>query len=292
MNKVKLTKKDFDSVTISVVIPTYYRHDVLKDVLKNFEKQTCIPEEFIVVDQTPIQDRPNNFYDDFKLNIKLIEPIEASAPIARNMGAQHAKNDFLLIIDDDIIFKDNYVEMYKKVLLEEHVDVINGGTTLKSELPNDWPWDISEMDPVRFFLAAPNHNWKGMQLSISSCNFLINRELYLAAGGFDIKCPRMQDFEFGYRLYKFGAKILYSNLPWCQHLRASGGLRKKPFRNAALVGAIYIHKKHFPGWITKQFILKQILRMKVIYRPWLLIKLILAYWDAMKFIKANDSLMR
>ena len=32
--------------------------------------------------------------------------------------------------------------------------------------------------------------------------------------------------------------------------------------------------------------------MKVIYRPWLLIKLILAYWDAMKFIKANDSLMR
>ena len=149
--------KEIPPVSISVVIATYYRHDTLKDVLSNFEKQTTVPEEFIIVDQTPEKDRPKGFYEGYDLNIKLFTPDQPSMPGSRNLGAKEAKEDYLLIIDDDIVFQENYVEMYKKVLSEEQADVINGGTTLKKELPKDWPWDIQDMDPVRFFLAAPNH---------------------------------------------------------------------------------------------------------------------------------------
>ena len=59
----------------------------------------------------------------------------------------------------------------------ENVDIVNGGTTLQEELPDEYPWDISVMDPVRLFLGAPNYKWEGMMLSVSSCNFSIKKQV-------------------------------------------------------------------------------------------------------------------
>ena len=71
MNEKTLINK---SNRISVVIATYYRHDTLKNVLKLFEEQTIIPDEFVIVDQTPNIDIPDKFYDNYNLNIKLVKP--------------------------------------------------------------------------------------------------------------------------------------------------------------------------------------------------------------------------
>ena len=90
---------------VSVVIATYYRHENLKDVLILFQQQSHIPEEIIIVDQTPEEDRPPNFYTNFDLNIKLINLDKPSRNLARNIGAREAKNPLLLMIDDDIVFK-------------------------------------------------------------------------------------------------------------------------------------------------------------------------------------------
>ena len=274
---------------ISVVIASYYRHESLTDVFELFKNQTHIPDEIIIVDQTPMEDRPKNFYEKYDLNIHLINLEKPSRNLARNIGVSKAKNPLILMIDDDILFGNDFVEQHINVMLEENVDVVNGATTLRDSLPEEWPWDSKNMDPVRFFLAAPNYNWQGMMLSVSSCNFSIKKDIYDQVGGFDPLCPRMDDFEFGYRLYKAGAKIIHSPLPQAKHLRAGGGLRKNPLRYDRLAGAIYLHRKHFPGWITTQFILKQILRLKVIYRPWLLVKLFLAYRHTSKLIEGNKS---
>ena len=271
---------------ISVVIASYYRHDCLSEVFDLFKKQTHVPDEIIVVDQTPLNDRPKNFYDDLDLNIQVINLDKPSRNLARNLGVSKAKYSIILMIDDDILFGDDFIEKHLQVMNDECVDVVNGATTLQDKLPEDWPWPTEDMDPVRFFLAAPNHQWEGMMMSVSSCNFSIRKEVFNKSGGFDEFCPRMDDFELGYRLYKSGAKIFFSTLPRCKHLRAGGGLRKNPLRYDRLAGAIYLHRKHFPGWITTQFILKHILRLKVIYRPWLLIKLFMAYRHTTKLIKS------
>lgn len=277
--------KEAATQKISVVIATYYRHEQLVTVFDLFNKQTHVPDEVIVVDQTPLQDRPKDFYKNTGLNIKIINLEEPSRNFARNIGVSNSTHPFILMIDDDIIFSEDFVEKHLEVMINENVDVVNGATTLKDSLPEEWPWDTKNMDPVRFFLAAPNHNWQGMMLSVSSCNFSIRKKAFELAGGFDPLCPRMDDFEFGYRLYKSGSKILHSPLPRAKHLRAGGGLRKNPLRYDKLAGAIYLHRKHFPGQITRQFILMNILRTKVIFRPWIIIKLILAYMHTSKLIK-------
>ena len=233
---------------ISLIIPTYYRYDYLKQILRLVKEQTLVPHEVIIVDQTPLEDRPENFYTEYKKlhkDLKIFYLDQPSAPNARNFGAKKASGEILLIIDDDIIFNKDFVESHLKIMNEENVDVVNGATTLNEALPNKYPWEIQTMDPVRYFLGAPNYKWEGMMLSVSSCNFSIKREIYLKSGGFDIFAPRMQDFEFGFRLFRNGAKIFYSYKPKARHLRGEGGLRKNPIKFDRLVGAIYLHKKHF-----------------------------------------------
>ena len=147
------------------------------------------------------------------------------------------------------------------------------------------------MDLVRCFLNAPNYKWEGMMCSITSGNFSIRRDVYIKWGGFDLFAPRMQDYEFGFRLFRKGAKIFYSYRLFAQHLRGEGGLRKNPIMFDRLVGAIYLHKKYFPGGITKQFFLKFILRLHTVIRPWSIIKLLKANSLANKLIKKDNRMV-
>ena len=188
---------------------------------------------------------------------------EHSLSKPRNYAAEKSNGDILIFCDDDIVIKNDFIESHINVMLEENVDVVNGATTLKDKLPESYPWDITSLDPVRYFLSAPNFDWSGMMLSLSSCNVSIKREIFIKSGGFDEKIPRMVDFELGFRLYKMGAKIYFSNKPAVKHLRLPGGSRKYSnrdinFRHNKLVASLYIHNKHFPGWIKKQYTIKVI----------------------------------
>lgn len=282
---VKTNKKN----TISVIIPSFYRYDSINEELRLFSEQTRVPDEIIIIDQTPVENRKTFDINKYKnLNIKLFYQDIPNACVARNYGAEKAKSEYLLIIDDDIIFNKNFIESHLDVMINNNVDVVNGGVTLADKLPEKYPWNINDMDPVRYFLGAPNHKWEGMMLSVSSCNFSIKKKVFESVNGFDPIAPRMQDFEFGYRLFKSGAKIYYSHKPWCKHLRAPGGLRKNPIKFDRLVGAIYFHKKHFSGWIYKQFIIKNIFRLKCLYRPWLILKLFYSIYLANKLLRKKQ----
>jgi GT2 family glycosyltransferase len=265
-----MNKKD-ENISLSVIIPTYYRYKYLSDLLDMLSKQTFKKFEVIVPDQTPEADRPTDFYKKFhkEINLEVIYIKEPSLTRPRNIAVEYAKGEILLFLDDDIIIKKNFIESHVDVMKRENVDVVNGATTLKDRLPLEYPWDVRVLDPVRFFLVAPNYKWEGMMFTISSCNVSIKKKNFLAVGGFDEKIPRMVDFELGYRLYKSGAKIYFSYKPLAKHLRGDGGSRKNPKNHNKLVSAIYIHRKHFPGWITTQFILKLFLtRRHYLIFPW------------------------
>lgn len=273
--------------SVSVIVPSYYRYQTVGDVLECLTKQTRVPDEVIVPDQTPLSERPQGFYEKYagKLNLTVLDIEKPSITAPRNKAARGASGDVLLFLDDDVLFGEDFVAAHLEVMSEENVDVVNGAVTLKEKLPDDYPWDARQMDPVRFFLAAPNHHWQGMMLGISSCNFSIRRDWFLRVGGFDEHLPRMVDFEIGYRLFRAGAKIYYSDRPFARHLRAAGGSRKNPKNHNRLVGALYIHRKHFPGWITTQFFLKQIFGS--LFQPWRLVTPLKPFRAAVRLLSAN-----
>lgn len=262
---------------ISALIPTYYRYPDLYNLVTALLGQTIVPDEILVVDQTPIVDRPTN-YDEWILenNVTLINQPTPSQPLSRNLAALKAKHDLLLLLDDDIEIGDDYVESHLSVMSREGVDAVSGGTTTKDELPVDYPWKAEVLDPIRYISAAPNYVYEGMMMGISSGNCLIKRSVFLSVGGFDDECPRMVDFELGYRLFRSGAKLFYSSLPFAKHLRSEGGTRHRVQKDYRLMAPIYIHMKHYPGWIYQQYILRHIrlhvLKKRFILSPWNIFK--------------------
>ena len=272
---------------ISALIPTFYRYPDLYNIVTSLLNQTVVPDEILVVDQTPKSDRPDN-YDQWiaENSVTLINQPMPSQPMSRNLAALKAKHDLLLLLDDDIEIGDDYVESHLSVMLKEGVDAVSGGTTTKDELPVEYPWKAEALDPIRYVSAAPNYVYQGMMMGISSGNCLIKRNIFLSVGGFDDECPRMVDFELGYRLFRSGAKLYYSSLPFAKHLRSEGGTRKHVQKDYRLMAPIYIHMKHYPGWIYQQYILRHIrlhvIKKRFIISPWNIVKQILVLKEMQK----------
>lgn len=92
-----------------VVIPTYKRAGILKDLLIDLLGQTILPDEIIIVDGDPESAEVKSFLLRFQipigLNIRYIPSNHANAPYQRYLGAKAACNyQWLIFVDDDIRF--------------------------------------------------------------------------------------------------------------------------------------------------------------------------------------------
>lgn len=249
---------------LSVIIPSYYRYECLGAVLKMLENQSCKPFEVIICDQTPFDKRPEDFYQSFgTLPLKILNLEKPSYSYARNKGAQVAAGDVILFLDDDVEFAEDLLEQHIKIMSEENVDVVVGASPRSKTLhDHKEDRDFRQLDPLSYLLKAKRGKWTGMVFGIIGLNTSVRREVFLRTGGFDENIPRMEDAELGYRLYRSGAKLFRSYKPFVTHKRWSeGGSRKSTINKSyiRLVSKLYLYKKHFPGWSTRQFIIHEVL---------------------------------
>jgi GT2 family glycosyltransferase len=246
---------------ISVIIHTYFRYKYLTKVLKILSRQTLKPYEIIISDQTPIKDRPEKFYENFKnLPLKIINLNRPMHAPAQNIGARASTGDILVFIDDDCEFRNDFLEQHIRVLDEEKVDVVVGPNSLVENLQKTFRRHSKRADPISFFLKNLPTNWNGMVLYTIGGNTSIKRKNFFDVGGYDEKVPRMADIELGLRLFKSGAKMYHSVKPFVHHLKSDKGGSRKAQSNLPylrLMSWLYIYRKHFSGWATKQFILKE-----------------------------------
>ncbi len=101
---------------VSIIIPTYNRAFDLKETLDSTLKQTKLPKEIIIVDDSDnnesaslIKEIQENFND--KIMVKYIHNSgERGLTIARNIGLKFSTGDIILFLDDDIILEETYIE--------------------------------------------------------------------------------------------------------------------------------------------------------------------------------------
>jgi len=261
-------------VNISVIIPTYYRYVDLPNLLNCLKVQTIKPFEIIVVDQTPLEDRPKGFYDQYKdiLPLTVIYLKNPSSTESRNTGAKIASGEILCFFDDKIIANEKLIENHILVMEEENVDVVAGAVFHPSrhkELPENFSWlpQLRNLDPVKIFIISANSQWEGMTIGCNSANFCIKRDVFWRIDGFDEVIDfAFEDYDFSYRLFRSGAKVFFSPKPVAKNKRVhyggghhrKRGLFYKLFRPFPDPNYLYIHMKHFPGWTTYQLLFKVI----------------------------------
>jgi glycosyltransferase involved in cell wall biosynthesis len=85
---------------ISIIIPVYNHQDALERALASIQKQTYKDIEVIVVDDGS---DPEIQISNFQFQIKLLRQENMGAPVARNMGMELAKGDYVIFWDADVV---------------------------------------------------------------------------------------------------------------------------------------------------------------------------------------------
>ncbi|MBI5356109.1 glycosyltransferase [Candidatus Collierbacteria bacterium] len=110
-------------MTISVLITTRNRAEILKRCLKSLERQSTRPNEVIVVDNDS-SDNTKTVINSFRsLRIRYLFEKKIGIAFGRNRGLAEAKGNILAFIDDDCIASRNWIKEIEKSF-KKNVDIV------------------------------------------------------------------------------------------------------------------------------------------------------------------------
>jgi GT2 family glycosyltransferase len=229
------------SESLSVVIPTYGRDEVLVETVRRVLALDPPPAEVLVVDQTPRHADPVEreltrlAVSNAIAWIRLAAP---SIPRAMNAGLLRARSDVVLFLDDDVVPAPGLIAAHLAAHRESGAAVVAGQVLQPGEEP-----EPGDEGPFRF--RSAERRWV---TEVMGGNFSIRRELAVRIGGMDENFVRAAygfEAELCQRARADGADILFEPRASIRHLRApSGGTRSwghhlRTARPGHSVGAFY-----------------------------------------------------
>ncbi len=273
------------STSISVIIPTLLREQVLLDTLRLLFDQSAQASEIIVVDQSPqhlaeTEARLTRWEQHKRINwIRLSRP---SLPVALNIGLKAAQTELVLMLDDDIDAN--------RELIKAHVEAYRHYPDASAVVgqvlqPGETAKDI-ELDCVRSGLYAdmlfPFWSTRGHWIkNAMGGNLSLRREFALSVGGFDENFNEVAfriETEFARRLIAAGGKIRFYPEASIHHLRhPSGGTRNQihdvaGYSTKQASGDYYFVFLHAQGRERRRYIFERLhreLRTKYyLQKPW------------------------
>lgn len=127
--------------TVSAIIPTWNRADLLQAVLKNLARQTRPPEQVIVVDNGSCDDTPQ-VIEEFAVE-SIVFPENRGFAVAVNEGIRQAKGDWLLIVNNDVVLEPEWLQRLLDTAEQEHAPFA-AGKLLRPDGPGvvDGSWDL------------------------------------------------------------------------------------------------------------------------------------------------------
>ena len=181
MNKIDLS--------LSVVIPTYQRGEVLLDTLEQLLQQKELADEVIVVDQTDYDETETVFkvlqkkHKSGEINwLRLLKP---SIPIAMNTGLKVACSHLVLFLDDDVTLNNELICQHKKAFTKNEI-VATVGQILQ---PGQVTCTLDDYQSEPGLNQDLNFPFNADELAvINNCmagNLCVDRLQAIAAGAFD-----------------------------------------------------------------------------------------------------------
>ncbi len=98
-------------MTLSIIIPTYGRSELVQECLDSILNSTLLPDEIIVIDNNPDGSAAKIINSKYGSKVEVVvtgKNLGASG--ARDLGAKRAKGEWVLFVDDDNTFKTDCIE--------------------------------------------------------------------------------------------------------------------------------------------------------------------------------------
>ena len=179
---------------LSIIIPTCDRPQLLKRAVTSVLSNGGNCCEVIVVDDGLEKSASTlSFGGDIKM---ITTPGRTGASAARNLGANHATGEYLLFLDDDDVFQNDYVgDVLKHIFSTDHkVGACN--TSTKTFVTSNTI--ITKSNKLKHALFG------------AGMGFWIEREFFLQLGGFDEELTIDEDTDFCVRIRANATPIFVS----------------------------------------------------------------------------------
>lgn len=214
---------------VSVIIASYNRFEYIKSLLEQLNEQTQLPLQVIVVDQSETKYKILN--QDFKYKLTHIKTSTKGPCSARNLGADYAKGDVLVFIDDDVCCPNNFIEEITMpikfgqkavcgLMLNDDgtCNMTNFGDYLKVDRPF-----------FKKLTSSPSCQQNGISFSISMGCSAITKSLFYDIGKLDeFFDPNGagEDRDISFRILLSGNQIVYRGSAQVRHLKSIKGGRR------------------------------------------------------------------
>lgn len=186
--------------TVSIVIPTHNRAELLKRAINSVLRQTFEDFELIVVDDASSDNTPEvvESINDGRIRYVRLKK-NSGGPVARNTGIKKARGEFIALLDDDDEWLPNRLELQIEKFegLEKDVGVVYGGFYYVSQ---DTGAILGKRIP-RYRGNVYTHFLK--ENFVGSPTLLIRKECFKKAGLFDPELKSSQDWDMWLRIAKY-----------------------------------------------------------------------------------------
>jgi rhamnosyltransferase len=196
---------------VSVIIPTLDAENHLPGLLESLNHQDPAPSEIIVVD-TCSTDRTQAIAEENKCKTLTIQKKDFRHGRARNLGANHARGDILVFLTQDVLpVQPDFIDQLTKPIRE---GVAAASTARQIPYPDATPiesysrkFNYPDKSQIRTIHDLPTYGIKTFFFSNSAS--AINRDVFLANGGFAENLIVDEDLEFCARLLNSGESVKY-----------------------------------------------------------------------------------
>ena len=192
-------------ISISVVIPTFNRKDMLSRALLSIFSQSHEPCEVIVVDNGSNDNTQEMLRDEFPQVRLLLEP-EQGVSRARNKGICEATGEWIAFLDSDDEWQPDKLEVQTREIL--------GSENIISHTDELWYRNGVRVNPKNIHKKSGGYIFdRCLELCcISPSSVMVKKTLFDEIGYFDEKLPACEDYDMWLRVC-FKYPILFVDKP-------------------------------------------------------------------------------
>lgn len=238
--------------TVSVIIPTWNRAELLESVLQNLALQTRRADQIIVVDNGSTDRTPAVAAQYGAELLRFSENRGFAAAI--NAGVGQALSDWVLILNNDVSLQPNWLDVLLTTALREGVAFAAGKLLQMSQVNCiDGTWDLLSRGAHawRCGFGRPDGETWSVKRKICFAPMtaaLFRRNLFDAVGLLDTRFEAYyEDVDFGVRCALAGFGGIYDPMAVATHM-SKGTLGKTSSRVLYLTARnqIFLLAKHYP----------------------------------------------
>ncbi len=229
-------------LTVSVIIPTHNRPQLLSRALESVCEQTRLPEQVVVVDDASevsyrgILDRLSNLMEGRAELIYHRLERGAGGSAARNLGAELSRGEILMFLDDDDTWLPAKIERQLKIFQDQpEAGLVYSGRRAVNE-HGELLFTIVPRAAGQIHLLLLQRNYIGITSAVA-----LRREIFMETGGFDPALPARQDYDLWIRATRLTAAAFdpEPTVNWMIHRRPREQISGDPVKYRQAVEAIF-----------------------------------------------------